>query len=123
MDILIDSSHIYQNDYCNIIIIGKGKDAVDFALINRTSKGDIIITADYGVATMALSKSAYAIHPNGFIYNNDNMDKLLMERHLSAKARRAKKRYSRIKKRSAEQDIKFEQNFRRLITTSSKDIT
>ncbi|MCT4597507.1 MAG: YaiI/YqxD family protein [Vallitalea sp.] len=115
VDILIDSSHIYNNDYCNIIIIGKGKDAVDFALINRANKGDVIITGDYGVATMALSKGSYAIHQNGFIYSNNNMDRLLMERHLSSQARRANKRYSKIKKRTIEQDMKFEENFRNLI--------
>jgi uncharacterized protein YaiI (UPF0178 family) len=115
VDILIDSSHIYNNDYCNIIIIGKGKDAVDFALINRANKGDVIITGDYGVATMALSKGAYAIHQNGFIYSNDNMDRLLMERHLSSQARRANRRYSKIKKRTVEQDMKFDENFRKLI--------
>jgi uncharacterized protein YaiI (UPF0178 family) len=115
VDIFIDSSHIYENDYCNIITIGKGKDAVDFALINKTNKNDIIITADYGVATMAISKNASAIHPNGFIYTNDNINRLLMERHLSGQARRAKKRYSKIKKRTTDQDIKFENTFRKLI--------
>lgn len=124
VDIFIDSSHIYENDYCNIFVIGKGKDAVDFALINRTHKDDVIITGDYGVATMALSKKASAIHPNGFIYSNDNINRLLMERHISGEARRAKKRYSKMKKRSIENDTKFENNFRKLILSKlSDDIT
>ncbi|QUI20817.1 YaiI/YqxD family protein [Vallitalea pronyensis] len=109
VDMYIDSSHYFQDDYCRTIIIGKGKDAVDFALISRAARGDLIITGDYGVATMALSKGAYCIHPNGFIYSNDNMDRLLMERHLSAKARKAKKSYTKMKKRSVEQDRLFEQ--------------
>lgn len=121
VDILIDSSHIYSNDYCNTIIIGKGKDAVDFALINRAKKGDVIITGDYGVATMALSKGAYAIHQNGFIYSNDNMDRLLMERHLSSQARRTNRKYTKIKKRTMEQDIKFEENFRKLIMKANME--
>ncbi|WP_330680761.1 YaiI/YqxD family protein [Vallitalea longa] len=119
VDIFIDSSHIYENDYCNIIVIGKGKDAVDFALINRTNKNDIIITGDYGVATMALSKEASAIHPNGFIYTNDNINRLLMERHISGQARRSKKRYAKMKKRSIDHDMKFEYNFRKLILSES----
>lgn len=117
--ILIDSSHYFQDDYCTIITIDKGRDAVDYALINRTSKGDIVITGDYGVATMALSKQAYSIHPNGLIYTSDNIDKLLMQRHLSAKARRANKRYSKVKKRTAEDDVRFEHSLRCVIPKKS----
>lgn len=115
VDMYIDSSHYFQDDYAKTIIIGKGKDAVDFALISKAQKGDIIVTGDYGVATMALSKGAHCIHPNGFIYSNENMDRLLMERHLSAKARKAKKSYTKMKKRSEEQDVKFEKNFTKLV--------
>lgn len=117
--ILIDSSHYFQDDYCTIITIDKGRDAVDYALINRTSKGDIVITGDYGVATMALSKQAFSIHPNGLIYTSDNIDKLLMQRHLSAKARRVNKRYSKVKKRTAEDDVRFEHSLRCVITKKS----
>lgn len=94
---------------------------MDFALINRTNKNDIIITGDYGVATMALSKEAAAIHPNGFIYTNDNINRLLMERHISGQARRANKRYTKMKKRSIDHDMKFENNFRKLILSRSVD--
>lgn len=70
---------------------------------------------------MALSKKASAIHPNGFIYTNDNINRLLLERHLSGQARRAKKRYTKIKKRSMDHDLKFENNFRKLIISHLDD--
>lgn len=38
---------------------------------------------------MALSKGAYAIHQSGKWYTNENIDLMLMERHISKKARRA----------------------------------
>lgn len=87
--LLCDTNHILQSDYSTVRTIGAGADAVDFALINLCKKGDIVVTQDYGVAAMALGKGAYAIHQSGRRYTDENMDRLLMERHLSKKARRA----------------------------------
>ena len=57
-----DTNHIMHSDYAQIRIIGAGADAVDFALINACSQNDIVVTQDYGLAAMVLSKKAYAIH-------------------------------------------------------------
>ena len=54
----IDSSHILSSDYSKIVTISKGRDAVDLALINDSEKGDVIVTQDYGVASLALGRSA-----------------------------------------------------------------
>lgn len=89
---LIDTSHILTSDYSEIILVSKAPDAVDFALINRTVKGDIVVTQDYGVAAMALGKGAYAIHPGGKLYTDNNIDIMLMERDIARKARRAGER-------------------------------
>ena len=64
-------------------------DAVDLALINLCQAGDIVVTQNYGVAAMALGKNAYAIHQNGWRYTSENIDRLLMERHMAKKARRS----------------------------------
>jgi uncharacterized protein len=106
----IDTSHIYCDNYSEVITVDKGPDSVDFALANKIEKDDIIITQDYGVATMALSKNAFSLNQNGLIYDKDNIDKLLFERYLSQKARRSGKstRGSNQKKRSKENDIAFE---------------
>ena len=52
----------------------------------------VVVTQDYGVAAMALGKRAYAIHQNGWQYTAENIDRLLMERHMAKKARRSKKK-------------------------------
>ena len=75
----IDSSHILSSDYSKIVTISKGRDAVDLALINDSEKGDVIVTQDYGVASLALGRSAYAIGNSGLIYDNNNIDKLMFE--------------------------------------------
>lgn len=115
--LLCDTNHILQSDYSTVKTIGAGADAVDFALINLCKKGDIVVTQDYGVAAMALGKGAYAIHQSGRRYTDENMDRLLMERHLSKKARRAsaKNHLKGPSKRSREDDLAVEGAVRRLV--------
>ena len=108
---VIDTSHILESEYSKIIQVSKAPDAVDIALINRTESGDIVVTQDYGVASMALGKRAYAINQNGKYYTEENIDLLMYERHLSKKLRRAGGRTSSMKKRSREDDEKFEAAF------------
>lgn len=115
--LLCDTNHVMESDYSEVKIIGAGADAVDFALLTLCQKGDIVVTQDYGVAAMILGKGAYGIHQNGKWYTNDNIDQMLMERHMAKKARNAKKK-NHIKgpsKRTKEDDERFEQSFIRLI--------
>lgn len=111
----IDTSHILSSDYSEIISVSKAPDAVDFALINRTVRGDIIVTQDYGVAAMALGKGAYAIHQSGKVYTNNNIDQMLMERHIAKKSRRAGERVGgHNKKRTSVEDEHFAVAFQKL---------
>ena len=80
-------------------------------------KGDIVVSQDYGVAAMALGKGAYAIHQSGKWYTNDNIDQMLMERHLNKKARRSshKNHIKGPKKRTEEDDVRFAQSFEKML--------
>lgn len=115
--VLCDTSHILSSEYAEVIVVGQGSDAVDFALLNLTKKNDIVVTQDYGVAAMVLGKGAHPIHQSGRWYTNENIDQMLFERHLSKKARRgsAKFRGKGPKKRTQEDDIRFEESLRKLI--------
>ena len=115
--LLCDTNHVLTSDYSEVVIVGAGADAVDFKLISLLSKGDICVSQDYGVAAMALGKGCYAIHQSGRWYTNENIDQMLMERHLAKKARRSSKK-SHLKgpsKRTPENDKRFEESFGRLI--------
>ena len=115
--LLCDTNHVLFSDYSEIKIIGAGADAVDFALINLCHKGDIVVTQDYGVAAMALGKGAYAIHQSGRWYTNENIDRLLMERHMAKKARMGKGKHH-LKgpaKRTQEDDDRFRESFEKLV--------
>ena len=93
MMLLCDEHHIMHSDYAQVRHISSGADAVDIALMNLCRRGDIVVTQDYGVAAMALGKGAYAIHHSGKRYTDDNIDLMLMERHLAKKARRASSKH------------------------------
>ncbi|MBU5430503.1 YaiI/YqxD family protein [Kineothrix sp. MSJ-39] len=115
--LLCDTNHVLSSDYSEIKIIGAGADAVDFALINLCHKGDIVVTQDYGVAAMALGKGAYAIHQSGRWYTNENIDRLLMERHMAKKVRMGKGKHH-LKgpaKRTQEDDDRFRESFEKLV--------
>lgn len=115
--LLCDTNHYLTSDYSEVVYVGAGADAVDFKLISLCEKGDLVVTQDYGVAAMALSKGAYAIHQSGKWYTNENIDLMLMERHISKKARRSssKNHMKGPRKRSDKDDLNFEASFERLV--------
>ncbi len=115
--LLCDTNHVMYSEYSEIKVIGAGTDAVDYALINICHKGDIVVSQDYGVAAMALGKGAYAIHQSGKWYTNENIDQMLMERHLAKKVRRGKgkQHLKGPSRRTNEDDKRFEESFVRLI--------
>ena len=81
--LLCDTNHVLQSEYSEVKVIGAGADAVDFALVGLCQKGDLVVTQDYGVAAMILGKGAYGIHQSGKWYTDENIDRMLMERHIS----------------------------------------
>ena len=114
--LLCDTNHVLSSDYSAVRVVGAGADAVDIALINLCRKGDVVITQDYGVAALALGKGARAIHQSGRWYTDENIDGLLMERHLAKKARRNSKHHLKgPAKRTEEDDLRFAESFERML--------
>ena len=115
--LLCDTNHVLTSEYSEVIVVGAGADAADYKLISICHRGDIVVSQDYGVAAMALGKGAFAIHQSGKWYTNDNIDQMLMERHLNKKARRSShKNYIKgPKKRTEEDDERFTQSFEKMI--------
>lgn len=115
--LLCDTNHVLQSDYSQVKTVGAGADAVDFALISLCQSGDIVVSQDYGIGAMALGKGAYAIHQSGRWYTNENIDQMLMERHLAKKARRSarKNHLKGYAKRTEEDNIRFEESFEKMV--------
>ena len=120
--LLCDTKHVISSDYSEVIVVGAGADAVDYKLISICHKGDMVVSQDYGVAAMALGKGAYAIHQSGKWYTNENIDQMLMERHLNKKARRSshKNHIKGPKKRTEEDDVRFAQSFEKMLMMVQK---
>ena len=122
--ILCDTAHYFNREGARTIVLSQGADSVDFALVNMVRANDIVVTQDYGVAAMALGKNAYAIHQSGKWFTDENIDQMLMERHLAKKARRgsSKNHLKGPRKRTVEDDERFAESFEKLLgKTDAKD--
>lgn len=108
-------NHDISSDYSEVVIVDGASQAADMAIVNRTTSGDIIVTQDYGLASMVLGKRALAISPSGKIYDDNNIDGLLMQRFVNYKARKAGLRINGPGKRTTDDDQRFTKNLTRLI--------
>ena len=117
---LIDTSHVLNDGYSTIITVDQGRDSADIRLVNLLTPGDVVVTQDYGVAAMSLSRGAKALNQNGLVYDGGNMDRLLFERALGQKIRRSGGRFGKNRKREKADDEAFRTAFVRLLNESGK---
>ena len=115
--ILCDTAHRIERDGAETMVFDKGADSVDFALVNRVRPGDVVITQDYGLAAMCLSRRARVLNQNGLEYTADNIDGLLEQRHHSKKLLRAGKHLKGPAKRTKEQNEAFGETLERMLKT------
>ena len=89
--ILVSSiSHFSNQDvpaHVETIYVDAGRDAADFRIVALASKEDIVVTQDYGLASLLLPKGTRVLHHKGFEYDDMNIDHLLNTRHISAAIR------------------------------------
>lgn len=93
----------------------QGRDAVDIKLMNAARAGDLVITQDYGLASMVLAKKTYVVTPTGMVMDLNNIDGLLHVRHLGMKARKAGQRTKGPAKRTPEDEQRLQDAIRRMI--------
>ena len=113
--LLCDTAHTIYKDGAETLIFDKGADSVDFALVNRTAPGDIVITQDYGLASMCLGRSVRVLHQDGWEYTLDNISGLMEQRHIAKKHRMAGGRMKGPAKRTKAQDTAFEAAFQKML--------
>ncbi len=83
--ILCDTAHQIEREGAQTLVFDKGADSVDFALVNRVKPGDVVVTQDYGLASMCLAKCARVLNQNGLEYTADNIDALMLRRYALLK--------------------------------------
>lgn len=113
--LVCDAAHDFSYEKARVLVTTKGADAADFLLVNHVKQNDIVITQDYGLASMVLAKKGSCINQNGLIYSQQNIDQLLFSRHVSKVVRRAGGRVKGPKKRTNAQNEQFMVAYRRLI--------
>lgn len=104
--IFVDINHQISSEN-QLIVLDKFNQAVDMALYNYCKEGDLVITQDYGLASLVLSKGAYSINHYGQEYTTENIDYLLLKRHIHAKMRKAGQRHGNTSKRTEDDDNSF----------------
>jgi len=118
--VLVKSFSHFSHDelpaHVKTIYVDKGADVADFEIIKHAKKNDIIITQDYGLASLGLGKGCIVLHHKGFQYTNKNIDRLLSYRHASAMARRGGHRTKGPKPFTDEDKQKFSRLLSKRIT-------
>lgn len=110
--IFCDTSHEIVREGAVTVTVSKGSDSADFALVNKVNKGDIVVTQDYGLATMVLAKKGFCMDQNGREYTNENIDLLLNIRHINKKIRQGGGRTKGPKKRAKDANELYKKKFR-----------
>lgn len=105
--LVADTAHRIQRPGAECVTVDQGRDAADLYLANHLAPGDILVTQDYGLAALALARGGRPLHQDGIRYTAQNIDGLLLARHLSQKARRAGKHTRGPARRTAAQDQAF----------------
>ncbi|WP_343223621.1 YaiI/YqxD family protein [Paenibacillus oenotherae] len=72
-----------------IVQVDRSDQSVDLYISNHVARGDIVVTQDFGLATIVLAKGAIALSPRGQQYDDGNIDFLMARRHELAKLRRS----------------------------------
>jgi len=109
-------SNAEQPSGVETIYVDSGADAADYRIMKLAEKGDLIVTQDYGLASLGLAKGCIVLHHKGFIYTNENIDQLLQTRYLSAMARKGGKRTKGPKPFTSEDREKFRELFIKVIS-------
>ncbi len=80
----------YTNkDGVDAIQVSSGRDAADFAIIERLSPDDVVVTQDIGLAAMVLGRDARAIGVRGRLYSKATIDIEMEVRHAEQVHRRS----------------------------------
>ncbi len=106
-------NHNINSDYH--IMVGNASQEADLKVINLTLAGDIAVTQDWGLAAMLLGKKAKCLSPSGREFSSDTIEFLMEEREVKARLRRGGTRTKGPRKRTPEDDRRFEVCLQKII--------
>ena len=99
----------------NHIIVDSSSQAADIKIINISERDDIVITQDWGLAAILLSKGVQCLSPTGIKFDNNTIDFLLEEREAKAKFRRSGGRTKGPSKRTDNDNNRFKKELEKIL--------
>lgn len=117
--IIVASFAHYSNrelpPHVKMVYVDSSAEAADYRIMQLAERGDILITQDYGLASLALGKGCRVLHHKGFEYTLENIEQLLQSRYLNAQIRKSGKRTKGPKPFLKEDSEKFRSLLNRLL--------
>ncbi len=107
-------SHNYNHHLLTTIYVDNQREMADYKIIEHVRKGDIVITQDYGLASLCLNK-AIVLHHSGHRYSHDNIEQLLYTRHLHQQIRKQGGRHKGAKPFTQQDHQYFKNKFHEII--------
>lgn len=109
-------SHKEEQPHVETIYVDSENEAADYKIMQLANVNDIVITQDYGLASLLLAKKCLVMHHKGFIYSKRNIDTLLNQRYVSAMARKSGQRTKGPKPFTHEEKEKFRQKLAQVLS-------
>lgn len=98
-----------------VIYVDSNPQAADMAIVNRVSEGDIVVTGDYGLASLCIMKRCICLSFTGNIIDINNIDELLNIRYINQKIREFGGRTKGPPKRTSRDDCRFKRSLEKII--------
>ncbi len=106
-EVVTVASYRHNIDSPHHIVTDGDSQAVDMVIMNRVCPGDVVVTGDWGLASVVLARGARALTPLGTIFDPDRIEFQLEERHIKAGIRRGGGRTRGPRARTSADDTRF----------------
>jgi uncharacterized protein YaiI (UPF0178 family) len=121
--IVTSLDHYSTKDYPEnvaFVYVDKGADAADYKIVQLIRNGDLLVTQDYGLASLVLPKGVVVLHHLGYEYTAEKIDGLLEQRYFSAKVRKQGERTKGPKPFTDEDRRQFRQQLEQKLAAMKK---
>ncbi len=105
-----------------VVQVDRSDQSADLYIANHIHHGDVVVTQDYGLAALALSKSCHVISFRGMYYSDEDIEQMLDRRHHQAKARRNGKHSKGPKPITSEDKTFFQQKLTKLLQNLQENV-
>ncbi|NBC72281.1 YaiI/YqxD family protein [Paenibacillus sacheonensis] len=122
--VLMVASHdhrLHAEEGVAIMQVDRSDQSVDLYIANHIRRGDIVVTQDFGLATIVIAKGAIALSQRGQEYDDSNIDYLMERRHELAKRRRGGGRTKGPKALTNEDRVRFQQKLTKVLVSRQEN--